>query len=177
MKAWFYALIIEVKPYLGNDKWIKIKPNETLMKWKESHIKRFEKENPFAFHLCLVKKSYLNSSLKCHNLFCEYHLGKGLWNLRETISVPSLWDHIYKINISFDKRPWVYHKKRKPKLPKEDRYSWSFSFYVMNLDVIQVCLWILCDDVVVVDEVIYSCGLGMLPFPSYKWNNRHLEHK
>ena len=127
MKAWFYALITKVKPYLGNDKWIKINHNETLMRWKDSHIERLEKEYPFAFHLCLVMNSYLDSNLKSHNLFCENHLGKGLWNIKEIISVFSSWDHIYIINLTcFDKKPWVYSKKRRPKSPKEDRYPWSF---------------------------------------------------
>ena len=88
MKAWFYALITNVKPYMSNVKWTKLNHNETLRRWKDSHIERLEKEDPFAFHLCLFMNSYLSSNLKSHNLFWETHLGKGLW------------DHINKINLS-----------------------------------------------------------------------------
>ena len=53
---------------------------------------------PIDIHLGLVMS--LIHDWKVILVFCGNLLGKGLWNLKETISVLSSWDHIYKSNQS-----------------------------------------------------------------------------
>ena len=49
MKAWYCVLITNVNPYLNNDKCTKLNHNETLIRWKYSNIRIFEKEKPICF--------------------------------------------------------------------------------------------------------------------------------
>ena len=45
---------------------------------------------PIVSHLCLIMSSYVGLNMKSHNLDCENHLEKGLWDIKETISVFSI---------------------------------------------------------------------------------------
>ena len=82
---------------------------------------------PIDIHLGLVMS--LIHAWKVILVLCGNLLWKGLWNLKETISVLSSWDHIYKSNQNFKQD--LESIIRKPKLIK-------------GLDTLEVFLW--CDE-------------------------------
>ena len=65
---------------------------------------------------------------KCQTSKLWNHLGRGLWNIKETFSILSSWDHKYKSKQSIKEGL----ESIKGNL-KEVRYSWSLSFEEMNL--------------------------------------------